>query len=94
MFKSLVVIVLLAVGALSLALTTATPSSQDSDIVGLYRNTTEGFSIILPDGWVGQELENTFPLLSVNGEEQGEAVNAQVWIFPAWGKRHGAVLDG
>ena len=82
MFKSLAVVILLAVGALSLALTTATPSTQDDGFVGLYRNTTEGFSILLPDGWVGQELENTFPLLSVNGEEQGEAVNAQVWIFP------------
>ena len=82
MFKSAVVVILLAVGALTLALTTATPSTQDSDVVGLYRNTTEGFSVLLPDGWIGEELEDTFPLLSIDGEEQGLAVNAQVWIFP------------
>ena len=67
---------------MTLALTTATPSPQDSSVVGLYRNTTEGFSVLLPDGWTGEELENTFPLLSIDGEEQGLAVNAQVWIFP------------
>ena len=74
-------VILLAVGAVTLALTILTPSPQDSDIVGLYRNTTEGFSVLLPDGWTGEESDGTIPLLTTGSEEHGPRFNAQLWVF-------------
>lgn len=61
-------------------MTSASVASQDV-VAGLYRNTTEGFSLTLPDGWVGQENEDTFPLLSIQAGEEGPPASAQVWIF-------------
>ncbi len=59
---------------------------QQTEIVGLYENTSEGFSVVLPDGWVGQENEDNFPLLSIlGGEEDAEGnspVRGQVWVIP------------
>ena len=81
MCRAAVVVILLAVGAVTLALTIASPSPQDSDVVGLYRNTTEGFSVLLPDGWTGEERGDTFPLLTIGSEEHGPGFNAQLWVF-------------
>ncbi len=59
---------------------------QQTEIVGLYENTTEGFSVVLPEGWVGQENEDNFPLLSIRGGEEDEEANApvrgQLWVIP------------
>ena len=81
MRKAAVTVILLAVGAVTLALTIPTPSPQDNDIVGLYRNTTEGFPVLLPDGWTGEESDGTLPLLTTGSEEHGPRFNAQLWVF-------------
>ncbi len=81
MRRATVAVILLVVGAMTLALTAPTPSHQDSDIVGLYRNTTEGFSVLLPDGWTGEERGDTFPLLTIGSDEFGPGFNAQLWVF-------------
>ena len=75
------VLILLVVGVLSLPMVSATVASQNDGLVGFYRNTTEGFSVLLPDGWVGQENEDTFPLLTIGAEEEGPFVSAQLWVF-------------
>ena len=80
------VVGLLAVGGLTLAFAWPTSLPQQTEIVGLYENTTEGFSVVLPEGWVGEENEDNFPLLSIRGgEEDAEGdfpVRGQVWVFP------------
>ncbi|MDD9995191.1 MAG: peptide ABC transporter substrate-binding protein, partial [Dehalococcoidia bacterium] len=80
------VVGLLAVGGLTLAFAWPSPLAQQTEIVGLYENTTEGFSLVLPEGWVGEENEDNFPLLSIRGgEEDAEGdfpVRGQVWVFP------------
>ncbi len=81
MRRLILVIILLVAGASSLSLAPATVSPQDSDIVGLYHNTTEGFSVLLPAGWVGQENEDTLPLLSILGEAEAPPMDAQLWVF-------------
>ena len=81
MRRATVVVILLAVGVMTMALTAPTPSHQDSDIVGLYRNTTEGFSVLLPDGWTGEERGDTFPLLTIGSDEFGPGFDAQLWVF-------------
>ena len=87
MRKAIVVLVVLVIGAVTTAM--AWPSltpQQQTGIVGLYENTSEGFSVVLPDGWVGQENEDNFPLLSIlGGEEDAEGdspVRGQVWVIP------------
>ena len=87
MLRYLVAVVgLLAVGGLTLAFASPSPLAQQAEIVGLYENTTEGFSVVLPEGWVGEENEDNFPLLSIRGgEEDAEGdfpVRGQVWVFP------------
>ena len=84
---AVVVLVVLVIGAVTAAF--AWPSltpQQQTEIVGLYENTSEGFSVVLPDGWVGQENEDNFPLLStLGGEEDAEGnspVRGQVWVIP------------
>ena len=59
----------------------ATVASQNDGLVGSYRNTTEGFSIQLPDGWAGQENEDNFPLLSVEAKERSAPIIADVWVY-------------
>ena len=80
------VVGLLAVGGLTLAFAWPSPLAQQTEIVGLYENTTEGFSVVLPEGWVGEENEDNFPLLSIRGGEEGEEggfpVRGQVWVIP------------
>ena len=75
-------LLLLVASGLTLSATPATVSQQQAAITGLYRNTTEGFSITLPDGWVAQEREDTRPLLSI--ENAGGFVPgwAYLWILP------------
>ena len=75
------VLVLLLVGAISLPMEPTTVASQNDGLVGLYRNTTEGFSIRLPRGWVGQENENNFPLLSIEPRERSSPIIADVWVY-------------
>ena len=68
---AVVVVILLVIGAMTLALTWISPAPQEKGgIVGVYENTTEGFSVVLPEGWVGQENEDNFPLLSIRGGEE------------------------
>ena len=74
------VLVLLLVGAISLPMEPATVTSQNDEVVGFYRNTTEGFSIRLLNGWVGQENENNFPLLSVKSSGGSSPIIAEVWV--------------
>ena len=86
MIRHLVAVVgLLAVGGLTLAFAGPSSLAQQAEIVGLYENTTEGFSVVLPEGWVGEENENNRPLLSIRGgeedEEGGFPVRGQVWVF-------------
>ena len=75
------VLVLLLVGVISLPMEPTTVASQNDGLVGLYRNTTEGFSIRLPGGWVGQENENNFPLLSIEPRERSSPIIADVWVY-------------
>ena len=57
-------------------------ASQNDEIVGVYRNTTEGFSILLPAGWVGQENEDNFPLLSIETTSATHPAFADIWVYP------------
>ena len=75
------VLILLVVGALSLAMGPGIIAPQESGIVGLYRNATEGFSVLLPEGWVGEEGDGTTPLLSISGTTGDARVFSEVWIF-------------
>ena len=81
MLKITPVLVLLLVGAISLPMEPTTVASQNGGLVGLYRNTSEGFSILLPNGWVGQENENNFPLLSVDPTGGSHPILAEVWVY-------------
>ena len=69
--------------ALTLALTWSSPPLHEDHppITGLYENTTEGFSVTLPEGWVGHENETKTPLLSIETMEDFPQADAQLWIF-------------
>ncbi len=88
MLKVLAVLILLAIGGTTVALAwpapapTPAPQEQPSVIVGFYENTTEGFSVVLPEGWVGQENEDNFPLLEIQSGEEDTPVSARVWVIP------------
>ena len=73
--------ILLVAGALYLPMQPATVSSQSGEVTGFYRNTTQGFSIRLPEGWVGQENEDADQLLSIQYEDGGLRVAAAVGIY-------------
>ena len=64
----------------------STEPQQQAEIAGLYENTTEGFSVVLPEGWVGWENEDNRPLLSIRGGEEDEEGNSpvagQLWVIP------------
>ena len=75
-------LVLLLVGAITLPMEPATVISQSGEVVGGYRNATEGFSIQLPPGWVGQEYDSNYPLLSIEAKGGTYPVFAQVWVYP------------
>ena len=80
MLRITLVLVLLLVGVISLSMEPTTVSSQNDGLVGLYSNTTEGFSIRLPYGWVGKENENNFPLLSVETGRESLPIIAAIWV--------------
>ena len=80
---SVVVAGLLAIAGVTLALAWPSPlPQQQAGIVGLYENTTEGFSVMLPEGWVGRENEDNFPLLLIDDGTGDSPVTAQVWVVP------------
>ena len=84
MLRTLVIAaILLGIAGATLALTWSSPPLQEDHppITGLYENTTEGFSVLLPEGWVGQENETKLPLLSIEIAEDVPQANAQLWIF-------------
>lgn len=82
MLRTAPLLVLLLLGAISLPIKPANVASQNDEIVGFYRNTTEGFSIRLPAGWVGQENDDNFPLLSVETKNATNPAFADIWIYP------------
>ncbi|MCE2465465.1 MAG: peptide ABC transporter substrate-binding protein [Dehalococcoidia bacterium] len=79
--KFLALIALLVVGLASLSLTPGLVSPQDGAVSGLYRNTTEGFSVTLPEGWVGEEREDSRPLLLISAPSVNSGVGGQLWMF-------------
>ena len=82
MLKAAPVFILFVLSAMSLSLAPATVLPQDGEVVGLYRNATEGFSVTLPDGWVGEELDSSQSLLSIEGTYLDFPAFAEVSIFP------------
>ena len=79
------VLILLLAGALYLPMKPATVSSQSGEVTGFYHNTTQGFSIRLPEGWVGQENEDTYPLLAIESENRDLPVVAEMWVYDRQG---------
>ncbi|MDE2765717.1 MAG: peptide ABC transporter substrate-binding protein [Chloroflexota bacterium] len=73
-----------ALACLSLAPGVVAP--QAGAVTGLYRNETFGLSIILPDGWTGEEQEDSRPLLQVRGAIPGGEAVADVWALPRDGE--------
>lgn len=82
MLKIIPLLVLILVGAISLPMEPATVASQEGEVVGFYRNTTEGFSLRLPVGWVGHENEDNYPLLSIETQGRTHPAFADVWVYP------------
>ena len=80
MLKLVPFLVLLLVGVISLPMEPATVVSQDGEVAGFYRNTAEGFSVHLPQGWAGRENEDNFPLLSVEAKDTAYPAFADVWV--------------
>ena len=74
---------LLVISVLSLALTwpSESPNGDNGEITGLYENAAEGFSVVLPVGWVGTENETRSPLLSITTTEDVPRAAAEIWIF-------------
>ncbi|MCI0828229.1 MAG: peptide ABC transporter substrate-binding protein [Chloroflexi bacterium] len=58
---------------------TPTPGPPPT-FTGVYRNTTEGFSLVLPQGWEGQETGDRAPTLVIQNPSQ--TLDAEIWIFP------------
>ena len=75
---------LLLIAALTcLSLAPGNVAPQADAVTGLYRNETLGLSIVLPDGWTGEEGEDSRPLLTATGPilPGGRAVS-DVWALP------------
>ena len=81
MLKIIPLLALMLVGVVSLPMEPATVASQEGEVIGSYRNAAEGFSIHLPVGWVGQENEDNFPLLSVENRSRTHPAYADVWVY-------------
>ncbi len=73
----------MAVASVTFALTwpSASPNGDNGQITGLYENDPEGFSVVLPVGWVGTENETKTPLLSITSTEDVPEAAAEIWIF-------------
>lgn len=78
--RFLTLIALLLVGLATLSLTPGLVAPQDGAVTGLYRNTTEGFTVNLPEGWVGQEREDSRPLLIISAPSLNMGLGGQVWV--------------
>ena len=74
-------IALLVAGLATLSLTPGLVAPQDGGVTGLYRNTTEGFSVTLPEGWVGEEQDNSRPLLMISAPSSDISLTGQLWVF-------------
>ena len=72
---------LFLVGVLTLSMAAADVSAQVSEVRGVYRNTTEGFSIELPADWAGQEREGRAPLLVARSTVPDVTLLSQVYVF-------------
>ena len=59
---------------------TPTPTPMPT-FTGLYRNTTEGFSLSLPAEWVAQETGRRTPALTVVTIPGDDFLLAEVWVF-------------
>ncbi len=85
MFRTFTAIaVLLAVASVTLALKWSSPPFHgDGDhLTGLYVNTTEGFSVVIPEGWAGHENDSNLPLLSLQASQVFFLAAGELWIFP------------
>ena len=80
-FSAVVALLLISGATIALALPFPSPNGDDGQISGLYENDAEGFSVILPNGWVGAENENNSPLLSIQTSENIPSARAELWIF-------------
>ena len=78
------VAVLLVIAGATLALTWSSPPLHEDHppITGLYENTTEGFSVVIPEGWIGHENETNLPLLNIETSEDVPDAKGELWIFP------------
>ena len=76
--------VLLAVAGVTLALSWSSPPFHDGDdhLTGQYVNTTEGFSVVIPEGWTGHENDTNLPLLSIDASQTVFLAAGELWIFP------------
>ena len=80
-FSAVVALLLISGATIALALPFPSSNGDNGQVSGLYENDAEGFSIILPDGWVGTENENNTPLLSIQTSENIPPARAELWIF-------------
>ena len=79
--KFLTLIALLLVSLATLSLAPGLVAPQDGAVTGLYRNTTEGFAVTLPEGWVGEEQDTSRPLLRISAPSLNIGISGQVWVF-------------
>ncbi len=79
--KFLTLIALLLVGSATLSLTPGLVAPQGGAVTGLYRNTTEGFTLTLPEGWVAQEREDSRPLLVIDAPSSNVSLVGQLYVF-------------
>ena len=77
-------VILLTIAGVTLALSWSSPPLQEDQppITGLYENTTEGFFVVIPEGWVGYENETNLPLLNIETSEDVPVARGELWIFP------------
>ena len=81
MFTAVTALSVVASIILALTWPSESPSGDDGQITGLYENDPEGFSVVLPVGWVGTENETRSPLLSITTTEDVPGAAAEIWIF-------------
>lgn len=76
---------LLIAALLCLSLAPASVTPQAAAVTGLYHNETVGLSVVLPDGWTGEEQENSRPLLRIRGAVPGGQAGSDVWALTRGG---------